>query len=469
MQAKLADLDLQRIRALVAQTMGLAYPSSHFADLQRGIFATAKELGFEDAVEFAHGLAVGPSTKKELQILANHLTVGETYFFREKRSFEILARQILPSLVANRRQGERHLRIWSAACCTGEEAYSIAIVLSQVVPDWQEWNITLLATDINSRFLRKAVSGVFGQWSFRNAPPWLLQRYFRPAGEGRFEIVPEIKSLVRFAHLNLADDVYPSPQNDTNGIDVIFCRNVLMYFTERQARQVLQRFNRAQSEGGWLIIGPNELPKMSGIPYAATNFQGTILYQKNSHAPQHPPLPVEAIEIAPVEMDEAPPQAAGAAKELEHQSSTVDTPEPSQSDASPQSSALRDSAHSLANQGKLSEALECCDQWIAADRFDSSAHYLRAMISQERGELDDAVRALRTALYLDPNYLLAHFALGNIARRRHNSQEAARHLQNARKLLRRYRPDDLIPEFEGVTAGRFVEVVDSLIEMETVA
>src|ERR1700683_42897 len=123
MQAANADMDLERISSLIAQNLGLAYPRSRWADLQRGIIAAAKELGFDNPDEFARKLADGPLAKKDLQALSNHLTVGETYFFREPRSFEILAKHILPSLIAQRRQTERRLRIWSAACCTGEEAY----------------------------------------------------------------------------------------------------------------------------------------------------------------------------------------------------------------------------------------------------------------------------------------------------------------------------------------------------------
>jgi chemotaxis protein methyltransferase CheR len=351
------------------------------------------------------------------------------------------------------------LRIWCAACCTGEEAYTIAIILTQVIPDWRDWNITLLATDINSNFLRKAARGTFGQWSFRNSPPWLKQ-YFLPAGHGRFEIVPHIKQLVRFAQLNLAQEVYPSSDNDTGAMDLIVCRNVLMYFSERQATRVLERFHQAQVEGGWLIVGPNEPPRLGGLHYTAANFQGTIFYQKQNAAPQAQ-LPAQSLPTIEIQIDKVATDAAPLP--------VSEMIEPAALEAPLASAELGRSAHELADQGRLSEALDCCDRWIAADRLDSAAHYLRAMILQERGELNDAVGALRTAIYLDPNYVLAHFALANLERRRRNIEAAAVHLRNARKLLRGYRPDELIPEFEGVTAGRFVEVVESLIETETAA
>jgi chemotaxis protein methyltransferase CheR len=404
----------------------------------------------------------GRFAASELETLACHLTVGETYFFREKRSFDILAEQIFPALAQARRKGRRQLRIWSAACCTGEEPYSIAITLLHSLPNWQEWDITILASDINSRFLRKAAAGIFGQWSFRNAPAWLKQ-YFHPLPNGQFQIQPRIKQMVQFTRLNLVEDVYPSLTNNTHTMDVIFCRNVLMYFTPLQARKVIQKLFSAQANRGWLIVGPSELLQSSCEPYTARNFQGVILFQKGGK-----PTPTTTTHI-PFAIESSPPVDCQAPIVLREQpvAPAVLSKEPLSGSPSP--AELRRAAHSLAGEGKLSEALDCCDRWIAADRLDPLGHYLRANILQEQGASDDAVDSLRKALYLDPNCVLAHFAMGNIARNRGDAEQASKHLGNARKLLHRYRPDELVWESEGVTAARFIQIVDSLLEMEGVA
>jgi chemotaxis protein methyltransferase CheR len=405
----------------------------------------------------------GRFAASELETLACHLTVGETYFFREKRSFDILAEQILPALAQARRKGRRQLRIWSAACCTGEEPYSIAIALLHSLPNWQEWDITILASDINSRFLRKAAAGIYGQWSFRNAPAWLKQRYFHPLPNGQFQIQPRIKQMVQFTRLNLVEDVYPSLTNNTHTMDVIFCRNVLMYFTPLQARKVIQKLFSAQANRGWLIVGPSELLQSSCEPYTARNFQGAILFQKGGK-----PTPTTTTHI-PFAIESSPPADCQTPIVLREQpvAPAVLSKEPSSGSSSP--AELRRAAHSLAGEGKLAEALDCCDRWIAADRLDPLGHYLRANILQEQGASDDAVESLRKALYLDPNCVLAHFAMGNIARNRGDAEQASKHLGNARKLLHRYRPDELVWESEGVTAARFIQIVDSLLEMEGVA
>ena len=158
---------LDQLSILVAEQVGLHFPRQRWQDLEKGFNTAAKELGFPDAQALADHLLSAPMAKDLLEVLASHLTINETYFFREKRIFEILEWEILPPLLASRRAGERRLRIWSAGCASGEEAYSIAILLHKVLPDLQDWQITVLATDISQRALRKAEQGIYSQWSFR--------------------------------------------------------------------------------------------------------------------------------------------------------------------------------------------------------------------------------------------------------------------------------------------------------------
>jgi chemotaxis protein methyltransferase CheR len=465
MSDSLPIAEMPRLSDFIAEAIGQDFPPSRWNDLQRGLAATSKELGFATPAECARRFLAGPIAKGQIEILANHLTVGETYFMRESKSFELLTEKIIPAIRRRRHSGDRRLRIWSAACCTGEEAYSIAIILHKAIPDIQDWNITLLATDINSRFLCKAAAGVYGQWSFRQVPTGFRERFFRPAGEEHWEVLPQIKRMVRFAPLNLVEDVYPALANETNAMDVIFCRNVLMYFTPHQARKVVENLHRAQIDGGWLITGSGEMSHLTSAPYAAETFHGSTHYRKTDKltqtredSPVIPPLPeliaVPKIKIPPPEEAVKPPKAE----------SCPDSPVDQTKHAK-----LRRAAQRLANRGRLAEALKCCDRWVAADRLNPAGHYLRAIILQERGVIADAVTALRGALYLDPNFVLAHFALGNIERNRGRRREAEKHLENARRLLLAYGPDDVLPESEGVTVGRFTEIVSSLLEMEAAA
>ena len=270
---------------LIAERMGLHFPRERWDDLQRGLAGAAQEFGFADAAACVGWLMSAPPTKAQIEVLASHLTIGETYFYRDKQTLEALAQNILPDLIRARRGREQRLRFWSAACCSGEEPYSLAILLHRLLPDLADWRVTITATDINPRFLHKAVAGIYGEWSFRNAPPWLKERYFDRTADGRYAIVPEIGKMVTFAHLNLVEDVYPSLATDTNAMDLIFCRNVMMYFTPPQMGKLLGNLHHALVDGGWLAVSPSEASHALFPQFVSVNFPGAIFYQKSDATP----------------------------------------------------------------------------------------------------------------------------------------------------------------------------------------
>ena len=276
----LPDALLSQLSDFLESQMGLHFPKERWRDLEGGVVAAARDFDLRDAESCARWLISAPLARNHIEVLASHLTVGETYFFREQRSLEVLEEQILPELLHSRIGAEQHLRIWSAGCCTGEEPYSIAMLLDQQIPDPKACNLTLLATDINPRFLRKAAQGVYGEWSFRGTPGWMRERYFRKRRDGRYALLPQIRRRVTFSYLNLADDVYPSLLNNTNAMDVILCRNVLMYFTAERAKQVAEGLYRSLVDGGWLIVSPAETSNVQFSAFTAVEFPGAFLYRK---------------------------------------------------------------------------------------------------------------------------------------------------------------------------------------------
>ncbi len=429
---------LQQFSEFVAAHMGLHFPVERWPDLRRGIHSAATEFGYTDEAACVQWLMSAPLTRHQIEILAGNLTVGETYFFREKRVWEVLTERIVPELVQSSRGGEQHLRFWSAGCCTGEEAYSLAITLRRAIPDLKDWQATILATDVNSRFLQKAATGVFGEWSFRDAPGWLKEQYFQPAESGRYEILPEIRRMVQFEHLNLAEDTYPSLLTDTNAMDVIFCRNVLMYFAPAQAQRVVTQLHRCLVDGGWLALSATETSVATSRQFTAVNCDGAILYRKC----EIPPAPV----VAPV-VWEAP---------------VVEQPRVASPPTVPDAPEMIRLTRELANQGRLAEALTLADKLVLAEKLNPVAHYLRAMIVLEQGAMPEAAKALQRAVYLDHNFVIAHFALGNLARSAGRRKEAEKHFTNVLHLLDRYGQDDILPESEGMTAGRLAEIINSM-------
>jgi chemotaxis protein methyltransferase CheR len=347
---------------------------------------------------------------------------------------------------------------------------------------------------------------VYGEWSFRDSPAGFKERYFQQTADGRHAILPEIKKRVTFMTLNLAEDVYPSLATDTNAMDVIFCRNVLMYFAPAQARKALGNLRHALVEDGWLVVSPSEGPQALFSRFTPVNFPGVILYQKgnakvhteqpwtlSSHyepAETDPPLAFEAplpwipptllampTEISILALPEEPVQTESAPTPLEVATSfyqqgcyaeAADTLLASlTANAAPDPQTFSLLTRALANQGQLAGALNWCDRWVAADKLDASGHYLRAVVLQELGDNERAGPSLQRALYLQPDFVLAHFALANFARRRGKNDEADKHFANASHLLRGCQPGDLLPESDGLTAGRLTEIISSIVDMET--
>jgi len=468
MRHALPDPLLASISEFVAARMGLHFPPARWRDMERGLAGAALEFKLPDAQTCAQALLSGPLTQARIEILASHLSVGETYFFREKKSFEALEEHILPELLRARRGAERRLRIWSAGCCTGEEPYSVAMLLDRLLPDAEAWNITILATDINPRFLRKAAQGVYGAWSFRDTPGWVRERYFKTRRDGRFELQPRIRTRVTFSHLNLADDAYPSLANNTNAMDLILCRNVLMYFAAERVQQVAANFHRALLDGGWLIVSPTETSSALFAPFSTVQFPGSVLYRKAGGAEprfagtEHLP---SALQIT-FPSEPLAPQAA--------RSVMLAQPEPPeeaiavQADGAPRQEPadpgkLSRAARLCANEGRLGEAIEWCEKALAAERLNPLCYYLLATIQQEHGQIDAAAQSLTRALYLDADFALAHFALGNLRLAQGRRREAGRHFANALAVLRARPQDEVLPESDGLSVGRLAEVIASVL------
>jgi chemotaxis protein methyltransferase CheR len=450
-----------RLSEFIAQNTGLHFPAERRSDLQRGFTAAAAEFGFANSAHCADWLLSAHLTQPQLHTLASHLTVGETYFFRERKTFDALAQRILPELIHRRRGRERRLRLWSAACSTGEEPYSLAILVQQLLPDWRDWHVTILATDINPRFLQKAAAGVYGEWSFRDSPSWFKERYFTRTRDGRFAVDPQIRHYVRFAPMNLAQDCFPSLATDTNAMDVIFCRNVLMYFTSAHAHKVVENLRSALTDDGWLAVSPTECSQALFSRFVAVNFPDSILYRKCNADEQSPTWTAHSDttpECAEWASDPPQPSIPVVAAVL----ASPDSPPPAGASGSQAFSQL---ARALANQGKLADALTWSKRWIGADKIDPAAHYLHAMILQETGEREAARRSLDRAVYLQPDLALAHFALGNLARADSRSSAADKHFANALHVLRSCPTDQLLPESDGMTAGRLMEIIGTLLAL----
>jgi chemotaxis protein methyltransferase CheR len=440
-------------RTLEADT-GLHFTPGQWRDMERGLALAAGRLGLPDAGTCAARLLARALDDTQRAVLAECLTVGETYFFRDPALFDGLARDILEPIIQARRSGTRHLRLWSAGCSTGEEPYSLAMLLATLLPDWRDWNICILATDLNAAALAKAQAGIYGRWSLRDTIPNAARPYLRALGDGRHEVDPALRRLVRFAPLNLVLSGYPAAANGTTAMDLILCRNVLIYFERARAQQVLRRLGQSLSHEGWLVTGSVEAPAGTVLGLLPRRVGALCAFRQSGEQAPAPPCapittPLASFAAAAVE----PPPAA-----------TVPVPAPApaaamdpQEDAS--AAALAAQARTHADAGDLEQALALCRQAVARDKLNAEWTWLLSSILLERGEMDQALRALQRTLYLEPQHILARFMLGSLAMRRGSSPVARRHLALALTSLAGHAPDEVIHGSGGLRARELRAII----------
>jgi len=225
---------------------------------------------------------------RELVLL---LTTIESYFMRDKGQFALLKRVIFPELIELKRNLHNTLgiqptlRIWSAGCSTGEEPYSLAIILKQLIPDWSQWTILILGTDINEKVIEKSQQGVYSHWSFRLVEPQIQKQYFNQ-GEIEWEINRELRQSVNFSCVNLITDDLPNIYKNIYNIDLILCRNVFVYFEAKYISLVLKKFANSLRPGGYLITGHAEVYGQIMNEFQAKIFPESVVYQRRDAVPE---------------------------------------------------------------------------------------------------------------------------------------------------------------------------------------
>jgi chemotaxis protein methyltransferase CheR len=349
--------DYLRFRDLVLQRSGLHFPDKKQADLELGLDKALRSIPASLAEQlcplgldlYYHFLkeAATPAARAEMDRLINLLTVGETHFFRDSAQFEALATYILPELIAHKRAAAAAagphlaavpcLRLWSAGCSTGEEAYSLAMLLHELIPDLKNWHILILATDINQGSLTRARQALYSDWSFRESRARISRSlYFTPQGKF-YRLCDPIRQMVTFAPLNLIEDNFPSPHNNTVSMDLIICRNVTIYFTEETTRRLVHKFYRGLAQEGWLVVGHADLSLTTYRAFQARSFPNTVIYQKAGQSTSEPadgagrePLngnrPSRTLPVRPIVSAPSQPAQAGS-RDLNGSSSRPDSSE----------------------------------------------------------------------------------------------------------------------------------------------
>ncbi|MHB8619625.1 MAG: CheR family methyltransferase [Chloroflexota bacterium] len=475
-----------------------AHSGLRFADSRRSELATKARRALADSGCATLGeyqaLLASPAGGPLLDELTEALTVGETYFFRHRPYFDVLRHDVLPQLLAGR-QRIRQFRVWCAGCATGEEAYSIAILLRETLPDVDEWDIAILGTDLNRRSLAQAEKATYSDWSFRETDDRFRGTYFTRDG-ARYRIRPELRRMVRFAYLNMAGDGYPSFLNGTTGLDLIFCRNVLIYFGPAMAERVLGLLGAALAVGGCLVLGPSDPTPGPLSNFEACTGRDAVVYRREpgpGHSVVAPGLPrdrgrepaeTDAARL-PAARDGAPMPPAWTARPASAGPAPRSSPAPRRRPAlhgnpahtgpasrqSPRTAARPEasgpatapdsgwrvayqSARVSTDRGRFEEAKMYCRQAIGQAQLQPEPHYLLATLCEAEGDDDGALTAFRKAAYLDRRFAPAYLGMAAIHRRAGQVDQARRELTRAHRLLDGRAPEELVLAEEGLTVGR---------------
>lgn len=397
----------------IAKSVGLWFSPDRAAEFSRGVAATCRDLDISEKAlwELLH------SGDRDAEIrLTENLTIGETYFYRDTLFFDRLEQKIVTRDFAASSIDNKRLRIWCAGCSTGEEPYSVAIALRRCLLGLDQWKVSIMATDLNSRSLEKARRGVYGNWSFRNSPDWLLPRYFQETAEKKKKVLPFVSELVTFQQLNLAKGHFPSAFNGTKDMDLVICRNVLMYLEPGDARQAVAKFYEALVPGGYLVLSPVDGGLVADLELVSE--EGGF-YRK--------PAPAETKKVTYLfpQPEQRKETEAETETEVASEQATLDRAkrllaggfwEPAEAILRPLVEGAPDHEHqsqillafSLAQQSRLEEAEQTLLTLIDQRVVSTLVYRLLASCFHLQGESRKAEEQLRKALYLEPEDASTH-------------------------------------------------------------
>ncbi|MBD2424861.1 CheR family methyltransferase [Phormidium sp. FACHB-1136] len=525
---------LQQISRLIATHSGIHVRPQDYKTLSEKLWQRARTLGLSTLNGYYQRLvqelnnparelqgSIGQEGLSEWQELYSILTINESYFFRDKNQYRLLQENLLPRIIQRKRQeaevqGSRpRLRVWSAGCSTGEELYSIAIVLDEMQFPWHQWDVMLIGSDISQSAVNYARKGIYSSWSFRQVPPNIQQKYFH-ARQQLFQINDTLRQYVTFQYGNLLKDPFPNQASRLYDLDLILCRNVFIYLDEWAISQIIHKFHQSLIPDGYLITGHTELYAQDTTQFHLISFPESIVYQKQAHRRSKglglPPAP-NAISSDPLSVfpTSTSPTAAASPAANRRSASPHSSIRPSNRStarskpaATPSSlrpynppqpgldpnleTALKEAetllrkesytsaierakaifsthphcdrayaiaAQAYANMGHYDQAKQLCQQVLQRQPMNVEIYYLLAQIAEDQNELEIAKNHLRKITYLDHGFVNAYLDLAIIYERERQPEKAQKMRSHALDLLSKLPPDTVLDAHNGTTAGQW--------------
>jgi chemotaxis protein methyltransferase CheR len=477
----ISDSDFKLFQDFVLRETGLFFSHGRKHQLELGLAPRISELGlegFRDYYNYLKFQLVGQSKmrKLELQLMIDELTVQETYFFRNEPQFKALKERVIPEIVERRSRGKRYIRIWSAGCSTGQEPYSIAMMLLLSLPEPETWNISILASDINHYALETASEGLYQQKAIESVPHLYFAKFFKVTEKG-YVLKDNVKRTVQFVNHNLVTDPY-NPLSMT-GLDIIFCRNVAIYFNLETTKKVIDCLHRGLSGPGYLFLGHSETLWKISEKFKPIEYPGTFYYLK------------EGAERHRLEPASAP--AVSGSRPVTPRTGAVDKAGPEQHPEDSYAEALRameakdyeralslfgrfDREHPRYTQSKLAEATILSDQGrddaavtileriVLDNTLSEEAYVLLGLLYKRNGTLDKAIAMFQKALYVNPDNPLTHYYLAGLYRGQGDIARAKKTYQVALGILKRLPGDHEFPFFHDLSPVLMTETCTRELE-----
>lgn len=417
----------------IYQAVGLRLHASNDEKLGEWLSVRCHQLMLDSPEAYVDWLAEPMNLQLEREALSKRLTSRETYFLRDRGVVDVLREHILKETI-KRKMHERSLKIWSMGCSTGEEAYTLSILVEEVVHDLSLWQVDILGSDIDQTALDQARQGSYRQWSFRGCPPDFITRYFQQDGS-QLKIMTHIKQRVRFEQLDIVGSPYPTDDKGMADADIILCRNVFIYLDDAAIQTVLQKITPCLNEGGYLICGAGELHSQAHPQLVPRVFSQALVYQKKTRVEvKAVPAPAPLSHPQPHRLTKTPPPRV-----VNHTAQAI----------------TLEQAWALANRGNVCAANTLCASLIQLHPFDPHAHYLQAVLHFAQGLTAQAREDLRRVLYLDPLFAVAYATLSDVCMSEDDKACALQACEQGLKATSIQAEALAVPYFKSVTFREF--------------
>lgn len=435
------DPAFRRLKRELIDSTGLAFYAERDSLLTEVIEARLAELGLRNCSAYAKFLTEGGEGAEEMELLIGQLTIGETYFFRNKEQFAAIRDIILPDIL-ERKRTTKELRVWSAGCSTGAEPYSLAILLAdEMASQIAGWKVSIYASDLNRSFLTQAAAGKYRSWALRATSEKIKRECFSNQGL-TWTLHPRYRAWVSLHHVNLSHGQFPTPWPAGTQLDLILCRNVMIYFAPDGARRLIGQIHGFLEEGGWLLVGGAESNIENYRAFHSVQADGARLFQKAA-------MPPTRLEAAPED-----PRVAGVAAPVPAAEACTIL----------RAQAGAEGLREMADRGDWRGAAEYGERMLERDRLNPTTHFYQALIFENLGILNEAARFLRQAIYLDRNFALAHYHMGLALERDCHVKAASRSFENVLRVLGDVPNDAAVRAGPGITVAALRELARTRLE-----